>query len=169
MRKDSKAGTATHGTLHTPSWLGLALLALWVGWTIPALASLLPGKDTDVHDAATILGLLAARDLLPERTGDAVLIRLATPCACDTNVAGATPPLPDATVFDLRAQPSDPRLPYATILLDADHALRYAGPVALASGCGRERSRPVPLAALLDADGVPIIVPEPCRCRGLNS
>lgn len=151
-----------------PQWLGIALLALWLGWTIPALASLLPGHDRVADgDAAGIMDRLDDHGLLQATGAGPVLIRFAPPCAC---AAGTDAQLPSsaARVIDLRGQAGDPALPYALIVLDGG-ALRYAGPAALQTGCGQRRSRPVPIDALLDTEGAPVIVSTSCSCRGLRT
>ncbi|WP_192277004.1 hypothetical protein [Xanthomonas sp. XNM01] len=162
MRRNSSTGSWTS---RPPAWPGLVLLALWIGWTIPALAALLRAEahDGDAAHAHRIVSTIAAEGLLAPHAGQPVLLRLDCPCAAPPS------PLPQAATLDLRGHRLAAASAYPLLLLDADHTLRYAGPAAVSTGCGALRDTPVPLATLVAMDGAAVVIPEPCRCRGLNA
>lgn len=145
----SPAAPAPHRALA-----GLTLLALWIGWTLPALWAQRPmGPDGSWNDAA-VLSHIPASTLLASLGQPRLLLGRE---ACDCNAA---PPAATGAGLDVD------QLPFEWVVLDAGQRLVYAGPAMLERHCG---GRPVSAAALVTgllANPQPaLILSDRCSCR----
>lgn len=148
--------------MPTSHLLGLVLVALWLGWTVSALAALAtPGRA----DAAA-LASLAAR--LAPATGQAQAIRLPG-CACaaagsDGNWQGVAQVLRQAGG---QARSASLASDYELLVFDREGRMVYAGPLQPpASACGRHATEAGDwLPALLDGTQPPLLLSPSCSCR----
>jgi len=168
-----KDGTATVGT--APGWLGIALLAMWLGFIIPAFGQFRPAASADPAAPAAILDWLRGTGHMPAGTATATAYRMPDPACRCVAVAGAGEEawsgieggLAGAALdlVDLSALPAPPTLPYELVVLDADARLVYAGPLQFADVCG---AAPITAASmlpgLLGTPGAPYISTSDCRC-----
>ncbi|RXR06650.1 hypothetical protein [Pseudoxanthomonas composti] len=157
-----------------PAWIGLALLALWLGWILPSLAAL---QRTPVVaaglDAAEITLHLRKLGATPGQPGQATAVFLqGGHCRCSTqgdDTALRAALQGQAIQVRTQAIPST-ALPFALVVFDASGALRYAGPLDIATGCGRQGVPAGPLiASVLASDRPPFLSPAPCPCSEANA
>ncbi|MGY0618473.1 hypothetical protein [Lysobacter sp. A378] len=150
-------------------WLGAALLALWLGFVIPAFAALYAPRSQPLPDAAFIVDWLQATGQLRSAAGAGIAVRMPAPaCACgNADWAATEQALLQARLelVDLGAMTAQPTLPFELVVLDARSQLVYAGPLRFDDLCGGDG---IAVAALL-----PGLLREPpaafisatgCRC-----
>ncbi|OBU68569.1 hypothetical protein A9K58_07105 [Stenotrophomonas maltophilia] len=144
----------------TPRWRTLAapaLLALWLGWTLPALWAQAAGRATPASDwnAGQILAQLPP-GLLADSGRQPLLLRSPSSCGC-----ASAPALPAG----LSVRAGTPSLPFEWLVLH-EQRLVYAGPAVLAPACGGS-----PLAAthlvtqLLRGAHAPVVLSDHCPCH----
>lgn len=146
-------------------WIGLVVLALWLGWSLQAMLTLFaPADAADAVDADAIVARLAqhAPDALQVARPTAFIA--AGACACDAAAASDT----TRAVRDIAGRGVDVRtldtpLSHAAVVLAPHGRLLYAGPLAMENGCGA-LSLPRLLPALLSTLRPPLIVSTPCPC-----
>lgn len=146
-------------------WTGLALLALWLGWLVPAFLALFdharPAEDAAGIVARVQAAVPSARDLAGPT---AFLASDAPGCRCTGDAPAAD--LHDALHRAVTAvTATDAGIGYPVVVLAPPGRLVYAGPARVDTGCGR----PLPLAtllpALLSTSRQALIVPvSPCHC-----
>jgi hypothetical protein len=150
--------TVTRVPAHVRAVLGVALLALWLGWVVPLLYSELPAGDAPLS-AADILEQLRLQPL-PVHAAGPLLLRIAPRCACNKHIPAL---LPAIATHDLHS--AAPRLPYPWVLLDGSR-LVYAGPALLDAGCGTRPQSAAPLVQrLLEQPQDPMIIQPRCACQ----
>jgi hypothetical protein len=145
------------------------LLALWLGWILPSLAALQP-RPTAVPglDAAEITLQLRRLGAAPGQGGQALAVRLQRQdCRCtvqsDDRALRAALRHQGVRMTTLATRANT--LPYALVVFDAAGALRYAGPLDVATGCGRHGVAAGPIiASVLTSTSPPFLSPAPCPC-----
>ncbi|MDV3468814.1 hypothetical protein RZA67_08750 [Stenotrophomonas sp. C3(2023)] len=133
---------------------GLALLALWLGWTVPALwMQRLPTHDGSWDDAAVLAQIPAS--VLMHGIGQPRLLLGRGECSCS-----AVPPA------ETGAGVGVDHLPFEWVVLDAGHRLVYAGPAMLERHCGaRQVSAAALVTGLLSHPQPALILSDRCSCR----
>jgi hypothetical protein len=152
-----------------PAWIGLALLALWLGWILPSLAALQPRPAAVPGlDAAEITLRLRRLGAVPGQGGQALAVRLQPQdcrCAVQTDDRALHAALRQQEVRTTALATRGNTLPFALVVFDAAGALRYAGPLDVATGCGRHGVAAGPIiASVLASTNPPFLSPMPCPC-----
>lgn len=154
---------ASHDPDPTPErrWRALAgpvVLALWLGWTLPALwAQARADAEPTGSDwtAAQILARVPPA-LLTASAGQPMLLRAAATCGC------APAQLPPGGV---RVAPHRLALPFEWLVLQ-DQRLVYAGPAVLGRACGGAPLAATRLVTHLLQDARPaVILSAHCPCQ----
>ncbi|WP_434213407.1 hypothetical protein [[Pseudomonas] boreopolis] len=147
-------------------WFGIALLALWLGWLVPAFRTLLAPVRAQ-EDAAAIVARLqahspAARDLARAT----VFLARSGECRCraDTGMSRLQAALlRSVPALDLGTASSD--IGYPVLVLAPPARLVYAGPALVDIGCDAPIALDTLLPALLSRPGRALIVPPTCQCH----
>ncbi|MET0288221.1 MAG: hypothetical protein ABW178_01180 [Pseudoxanthomonas sp.] len=161
---------APASTRPPPAWLGLVMLAFWLGWMLPSLAALQPKRPVNRLDAPEITRQLRALGIRPGWDGQPLAVRLQRergrcPCTDDAGEAAVLAALQQQHVRLSRLPTHAETLPYALVVFAADGALRYAGPLDIATGCGRHGVPAGPvIASVLASASAPFLSPDPCPC-----
>lgn len=141
-----------------PALAGIALLATWLGWTVPALWWQTASTPTPVSSDWSPAQLLAQIPpaMLAASREHPVLLRQTGHCPC---AAGT------ATPHGVSARNSSLALPFDWLVLH-DQRLVYAGPALLGPGCSRSTLAATALVSqLLRGPQAPLILSTPCACR----
>lgn len=146
-------------------WFGIALLALWIGWLVPAFQVLLTPARAPEDSAAIVARLLAHSPAARELAKTTVFLSRSAGCRCRT--VPATPNLRAALLrsgpsLELRQAAAD--IGYPIVVLAPPARLVYAGPALVDIGCGKPMSLPTLLPALLSGSRQALIVPSTCPC-----
>lgn len=147
-------------------WIGCALLALWLGWLVPAFRVLLAPTGRP-EQAGAIVARLQATTPAARGLRHATLF-LAGPGDCHCRPAPTPAELRDAlhragTAVELR--PAGAATGYPVVVLAPPARLVYAGPARVDGGCGRAIPLARLLPALLSASRQALIVPSSsCQC-----
>ncbi|MGE6334735.1 hypothetical protein [Stenotrophomonas sp. NPDC077659] len=141
-----------------PALAGIALLAAWLGGTLPVLWLQTARTEASAAGDWTAAQLLAQIPpaMLTASRQHPVLLRQAGHCPCTIG----TVPAPGGITRDTALA-----LPFDWLVLH-DQRLIYAGPALLGPGCSRSPLTAVALVGqLLRRPQAPLILSTPCPCK----
>lgn len=134
--------------------MGVLLLALWLGWTLPALWALRPAPPPTQWTAAQVLAQVPGA--LRATVSGPLLLQGNSGCGC---------PSAAASLPSVRDGGHAPALPFDWVVLDAGQRLVYAGPAQIARACGRGTLSALPLVErLLGSRQAAVILSDSCSC-----
>ncbi len=134
----------------------MAVLALWLGWTIPALLTQQVAAEKPLWNAEQLLAALPPATF---QVADAAPALLLGGSHCRCAVESAVP-------AGWRQAGQVSHLPFEWIVLDGSRQLVYAGPSLIPAGCGGSALPALPLVTrLLAARHSPVILADSCSCQ----